>query len=398
MMAVAFMAMTPLAGNAAKSVNSKPFTAPELREWRGGQGTLELTAHSAVTYASPALKGVAEQFAQQYEALTGEKLAVKAGRGGAGDVEFALKSDKKLGAEGYAINIGNKVSVSAPETEGARWAAQSLLQMLRQSRELPKGQAVDWPEYPVRGFMLDAGRKYIPLDYLYKLVDDMAYYKMNRLHVHLNDNGFKYFYDNDWDKTQAAFRMESDKFPGLTARDGHYGKKEYRDFQKYAAERGVDIVSEIDVPAHALAFTRYMPETETKIPGNDRDHLDLDAPATYALLDTLFAEYLGGEEPVFISPRFHIGTDEYQGDSVTMEKFRAFTDRYINYTKKFGKQPLIWGSLSHAKGKTPVTSEGVEMYLWSTGYAKPLDMLEQGFDLVSIPDTHVYIVPKAGYY
>ena len=54
------------------------------------------------------------------------------------------------------------------------------------------------------------------MDYLYDLVDAMAYYKMNKLHIHLNDNGFKYYFDDDWDKTQAAFRMECDTYPGLT--------------------------------------------------------------------------------------------------------------------------------------------------------------------------------------
>lgn len=59
----------------------------------------------------------------------------------------------------------------------------------------------------------------------------MSYYKMNTLQVHLNDNGFKQFFDQDWDKTYAAFRLESDKFPGLAAPDGHYTKDEFRAFQ-----------------------------------------------------------------------------------------------------------------------------------------------------------------------
>lgn len=382
----------------AAEKNAKPFTAPEIREWKGATGELTLPQSPIIIYSDATLQPIANIFAEQYKALTGTEPEVKAGKATAGDIILSLKPAKGLGNEGYTLEIGKKVTITSPAAEGVRWGTQTLLQMLRHSPALPKGIAVDSPNYSVRGLMIDAGRKYIPLDYLYKLVDNMAYYKMNRLHVHLNDNGFNYYFDDDWDKTQAAFRMESDIFPGLTARDGSYGKDEYRAFQKYAAERGVDIVSEIDIPAHCLALTRFMPETASANGSNDRDHLDLDSPATYDLLDKLIAEYLGGENPVFSSQRFHIGTDEYQGDSLTMEKFRAFTDRYIKYVKSFGKEPLIWGSLTHAKGKTPVEVDGVEMYLWSNDYAKPEDMIALGYNVVSVPDRWIYIVPKAGYY
>ena len=52
----------------------------------------------------------------------------------------------------------------------------------------------------------------------------MAYYKMNTLHIHLNDNGFRQYFGNDWNKTQAAFRLECDTYPGLTAPE-HYTKR-----------------------------------------------------------------------------------------------------------------------------------------------------------------------------
>lgn len=398
LMAAALLICAAAPLGARENPNPKPFTAPELRSWKGQTGTLTLAPDAAITYTSDQLRPVAEQLGEQYAALTGVTIPVRQGKARKGDIALTLKADRKLGTEGYMLDIDNKVQITAATAQGVRWGTQTLLQMLRQSPALPKGLATDWPMFAVRGLMMDAGRKYIPLDYLYKLVDDMAYYKMNRLHVHLNDNGFPRFFDNDWDKTQAAFRMESDIYPGLTARDGSYSKDEYRKFQKYAADRGIDIVSEIDIPAHSLAFTRFMPETAAANGFVDRDHLDLDSPATYELLDNLLAEYISGDDPVFISPNVHIGTDEYQGDSLMMEKFRAFTDRYIKYVTSFGKKPLIWGSLSHAKGQTPVQVDGVEMYLWSNGYAKPQDMIDLGYEVVSIPDGYVYIVPEAGYY
>lgn len=55
----------------------------------------------------------------------------------------------------------------------------------------------------------------------------MAYYKMNTFQIHLNDNAFKQYYNHDWNKTYSAFRLECETFPGLTARDGYYTKKEF---------------------------------------------------------------------------------------------------------------------------------------------------------------------------
>ena len=63
------------------------------------------------------------------------------------------------------------------------------------------------------------------------------------------------FFDNDWNKTYAAFRLESERFPGLTAKDGSYTKEEFRDFQIMAARYGVNVIPEIDVPAHSFGFS-----------------------------------------------------------------------------------------------------------------------------------------------
>ena len=81
-----------------------------------------------------------------------------------------------------------------------------------------------------------------------------------------------------------------------------------------------------------------------------------------------------------------------------MEKFRAFTDHYIRFVEGFGKQACVWGALTHAKGETPVKSENVLMSAWYNGYADPKEMIKQGYDLISIPDGYLYIVPAAGYY
>ena len=235
------------------------------------------------------------------------------------------------------------------------------------------------------------------MDYLKDFMKAMSYYKMNTFQIHLNDNGFKQFFGHDWDKTYAAFRLECDTYPGLTSRDGYYTKQEFIDFQKESASLFVEIIPEIDAPAHTLAFSHYNKALGSKEYG--MDHLDLFNPDTYKFMDGLFKEYLEGENPVFVGPKVHIGTDEYSNkDQKVVEKFREFTDRYIKYVESFGKQACVWGALTHAKGETPVKSDNVIMSAWYNGYAEPKDMVKQGYKLISIPDGLLYIVPAAGYY
>ena len=379
--------------------NPKPFVIPELKEWQGKEGSFIPSDKSRIVYGDNSLKQIAEAFASDWKELFGFSMQVTDGKPEAGDFYLTLKSDKKLGKEGYTLSVAKSVTISAPETTGVYWATRTLLQICEQTEDhrIPEGKVRDWPDYSIRGFMMDCGRKFIPMTYLRDLVKMMSYYKMNVLQVHLNDNGFKQFFGHDWDKTYAAFRLECETFPGLTARDGYYTKQEFVDFQLDAAAQFVEIIPEIDAPAHTLAFSHYKPELGSKEYG--MDHLDLFNPETYTFMDALFKEYLEGDEPVFRGPRVHIGTDEYSNKKKdVVEKFRAFTDRYIRYVESFGKQACVWGALTHAQGDTPVKSENVIMSAWYNGYAEPKDMVKQGYKLISIPDGLIYIVPAAGYY
>lgn len=400
--ALALLVIFCLTGSLSRAaVNPKPFVIPELKQWTGKDGNFipGKDARIVCTSQNPELLRIAKMFADDYRQMFGQTLSVVQGKAASGDFVLALSTDKKLGEEGYAIKITDRVAASAPTTTGLYWSTRTLLQLAEQNQErsLPQGIIRDYPDYPLRGFMIDCGRKFIPMSYLQDLVKIMAYYKMNTLQVHLNDNGFKQYFEHNWDKTYAAFRLESDTYPGLAARDGSYSKKEFIDFQKQAASNFVEIIPEIDVPAHSLALTHYKPEIGSKEYG--MDHLDLFKPETYEFVDALFKEYLEGDNPVFVGKRVHIGTDEYSNAKKdVIEKFRAFTDHYIRFVEGFGKQAVVWGALSHAKGDTPVKSENVIMNAWYNGYADPATMIKDGYKLICIPDGMVYIVPVAGYY
>jgi hexosaminidase len=115
------------------------------------------------------------------------------------------------------------IGVVAGGETGRIWAQQTLAQLKAAGAKAPCGKIRDIPKYRVRAFMMDVGRMHHSMDFMRDLARTMSYYKMNTLHVHLNDNvGGK-----DPNK-YAAFRLESETYPELTAKDGHYTKKEFR--------------------------------------------------------------------------------------------------------------------------------------------------------------------------
>ena len=157
----------------------------------------------------------------------------------------------------------------------------------------------------------------------------MAWYKLNDLQVHLNDNYiFLEEYINS-DKSNMedaynayeAFRLESDvrneQGEGITAKDLYYTKDDFRSFIQESREIGVNIVPEIDTPAHAMSITKVFKNLalEGWNPRINRrptiDHLDLGNPESLEFVKNLFNEYMEGENPVFdLGTTVHVGTDE----------------------------------------------------------------------------------------
>lgn len=372
--------------------NKAPQVIPALQEWRGAEDTLYFSdAYQIRTYGKELkeLSNILENDLRNIPTTTNKKEKT----------QIVLKltpKDTVNGDESYKMQIAkNKVTISAPTYQGVLWGTRTLLQMLHVGEQkIPCGEVIDYPAYSHRGFMLDVGRKFFTIEYLRDYIKILSYYKMNEFQIHLNDNGFPEYFENDWDKTYAAFRLESEVFPGLAAKDGHYTKEEFRELQLLAQQYGVNVIPEIDIPAHSLAFAHYKPELGSDKYG--KDHLDLYNPETYKFCDALLKEYTTGDNPVFIGPDLHIGTDEY--DKKESEKYREFTDRYLRYVESLGKSPRMWGGLRWLKGKTPVKADNVVINAWSYDWVDPVKSLKDGFKLISTCDSWLYIVPSAGYY
>ena len=381
---------------AAVAQESCPQIIPALQQWRGTGGTLSLPVRGNIvirTADEEALQPTALILISDLKDLMGWEYTLRVGKPRKNDIFLSLTSyDEELGEEGYLLDFSGYAAIKAPAVKGVFWGTRSLLQILSNHQgALPKGTACDFPQFPNRGFMLDVARKFFTMDYLKQYVKILSFYKINEFQIHLNDNGFPQFFEDDWNKTYAAFRLESERFPGLTSKDGSYTKKEFTDLQRMGEAYGVNIIPEIDIPAHSLAFTHYKPELASKEYG--MDHLDLYKEETYQFVDSLLDEYLSGDSPVFIGPDVHIGTDEYNKKET--ERYRYFTDRYLKYVAKYGKNPRMWGGLKWLPGKTPVQAEGVTINAWSYDWIDPEVSLKDGYNTC---DTYLYIVPAAGYY
>ena len=174
----------------------KPPTIPALREWRGAYGAFELRRTSRIVGTGP-----------REAALLGRDLqrpVVAGAAAGPGDIELVLgSSDRRLGREGYRLDVGDSVRIEARTAAGAFYGTRSVLQLLRRDRTIPAGRARDWPRYPERGLMLDNGRRYFSPAWIKREIDRLAHLKLNQLHLHFSDN--------------EGFRIQSESHPEVVS-------------------------------------------------------------------------------------------------------------------------------------------------------------------------------------
>lgn len=385
--------------------NPKPQIIPELLSWSGGKGAFKLPKEIIVSCPD----AFAAELVREMNTLLPEEYTVKLGSPNKAHIGFGATKGQSDGS--YKLNITkDRVTITAPGGIGRYWGSRTLLQMLVQNpAELPCGSAWDAPRYRVRGFMLDVARLPIPMDYIEDVVRLMAWYKMNDLHLHMNDNFIfhEHYVDAGEDpfrKSYAAFRLQSemkgkDGTP-LTAQDLFYTKRQFRRLVRFAAERGVNIVPEFDAPGHALSFTRVRPDLIYQGPMNHVkrrcEMLDAANPETLSYVCRVWDEYLQGKQPAFEDcPVVHVGADEFFGAA---EDYRKFADGLLGHIQERGHTPRIWGSLRAKRGNTPVRANDVQMNLWSSDWASAWESVNQGYDVINTNDGALYIVPFAGYY
>lgn len=385
--------------------SKKPNIIPEPAQWHSTGGILK----TLNTYSfDDELNEAAQGFAEDFLTATGREIT----KSDNGNIIFSVDSSLSyLGNEGYELECTkNGVKVKCFTRLGAVWAGKTVCQLMAQGG-IPCGIMHDYPRYSVRGFMLDAGRKPVSLEMLKKIVCHMSWYKMNDFQVHLSDNyiWLEDYAENGDESTfdaYQAFRLESSikNKNGETAasKDYCYSKEEFKSFIEWAAVKGVSITPEIDMPAHALAFTKVFPEYAVmgevsplmkKRPLTD--HINVKDPEAVEFIKRIFDDYTKGENPVFPKgSTIHIGADEFLSD---YGAYRRFLNDIIPYLKETNNVRL-WGSLSWIKDEpeTEIIKEAiddVQVNLWAESWADGKEMYDMGFKLINT-DHKYYMVPN----
>ena len=303
-------------------------------------GTGSFSLSPQVQIVAPANKELAETaslFADQLFAVTGKRLKiVRQAQKGVRSIQFGLNkaTDPLLGTEGYSLTVKpNLISVSANKPAGIFYGIQSIVQMLpaksaiRQLMVVPAVQITDYPRFGWRGLMLDVSRHFFSKEFVKKYIDQMVKYKYNVFHWHLTD-------DPGW-------RIEIKKYPRLTevgawrvARTGPWGsypppqpgeaatdggfytQQDIREIVKYADDRFVTIVPEIDVPGHSMALNVAYPELScsgtqySMYPGSNggmgENVICAGSDRSFEVLDDIFAELA----ELFPGKFIHAGGDE----------------------------------------------------------------------------------------
>ncbi len=328
-----------------------------------------------------------------------------------GDIYLGYAQEENgLGREGYTCNVTDKCVIKAEAATGIRWGTVTLMQILFTDRNegetAPQGYIRDYPLYEVRGFGIDVARKAVSLDVLYTMMETMSWYKMNDLAIHLNDNEILATSGLTGSAKQAmtaesAFRLESDVL-GVQAEGDYptpqeyaYTKEELAQFIATAKIYGVTVVPEIDTPAHSLSITKRYPEYALQTGSESVDQIDLGNGKAVALMEEIWREALDEENGAFREAKIvNIGMDEYYGDG---EQYRQYLTRINRQAQEAGKTVRLWGSLSNMGGTTVPSPENLQMNIWSTDWADPMEMYEAGYSLINMQNNHLYIIPGGGY-
>lgn len=396
-------------------ISERPdWVIPSIAEWSGGKGVFYLEKESRIIVGSDdqALWDVAMLLSEYCEKQSTFRTGLAVCRGTEKDAvsgDFYLgyaETENGLGEEGYTCDITDKCVIKAETATGIRWGTVTMMQILftAQRYGAPQGRIRDYPCYEVRGFGIDVARKAVSLDTLYTIMETMSWYKMNDLTIHLNDNeilatsGLADSAEHAM-TAESAFRLESSLTNGegktLTSEEYAYTKEELAQFIAAAKTYGVTVVPEIDTPAHSLSITKLYPAYALRSSNESVDQIDLGNEQAVALVEELWQEMLAEDTGAFREAEIAgIGMDEYYGDG---EQYRQYLVRINDLVQKSGKTVRIWGSLSNMGGTTKPSPENLQMNIWSTVWADPREMYEDGYSLINMQNNHLYIIPGGGY-
>jgi hexosaminidase len=331
-----------------ESIIPKPVSVTATGEYF----TIKQKTSILIAGESEELLKIGQYLSGKLEPLTGFALPVKSisAEPGSGNIYLTLSDmEGKYGDEGYELTITKKmIKLSAKSPSGIFRGIQTILQITPVSEDFPlkiaAGTINDYPVYSYRGAMLDVARHFFSVDDVKQFIGYLAFYKLNVLHLHLSD-------DQGW-------RIEIKSWPNLTAhggstqvgggKGGYYTQEQYADIVKYAGERYITVVPEIDMPGHTNAALASYAElncsgkatnlyTGTEVGFST---LCTKKDVTYKFIDDVVRE-ISAMSP---GPYFHIGGDESHVTKI--EDYIPFVNKVQDIVTSHGKQVLGWDEIA----------------------------------------------------
>ena len=224
--------------------------------------------------------------------------------------------------EAYTLTItADAIDIEAVTATGVIRAAQTIAQLAEGwdgTAALQQVSIKDWPAFKLRGYMHDVGRSFVSVETLKKHIDLLSRFKVNTFHWHMTENQAWRFQVNAYPKlTQSEYMT---RFPGQ-----FYTQAECTEVEAYAAERGVIVIPEIDLPGHSAAFERAM-------------GYGMQTEEGKAALKVILAELT---EAFPLAPYIHIGADE-------QETTEAYLDEMVGYVREtLGRKCAVWNPISN---------------------------------------------------
>jgi len=342
---------------------------------------------------------VANLFAARIRPATGFALAVSTPSAATNSIRFQLRAERAdLGDEGYELVVRpDSVRVIALTAAGLFHGAQTLRQLLPSEIEsdirmgrpwgIPSLTIRDVPRFAWRGAMLDVARHFFTVNDVKEYIDILAMYKMNRLHLHLSDDqGWRIEIRSRLLLTEKGATMEVAGRPGG---GGFYSQQDYADIVRYAQERFITVVPEIDMPGHfnaaligypEIACSRRAPAPFTGIEVG-WSTVCVDSAQSYALIDDVVREVAA----ITPGPYFHMGGDEVE--TLTPEQYARFVQRVQQIVTGYGKTMVGWEEITAAR-----LQPGTIAQLWRADSLK--HPLGAGVKMLLSPAKKAYIDQK----
>jgi hexosaminidase len=363
-----------------------PAVIPKPVSMTPGSGAFVVRATStvAVTPSTPETRRVVAVLAR----MLGTEVVM-----GAAPIQLELGASPLLGDEGYELTVTPRtVRLAAPRPAGLFHGVQTLRQLLpvQGSRRIGSVHIRDRPRFAWRGAMLDVARHFRSGRDVKRFVDLMALYKLNRLHLHLSDDQGWRIAIEQWPR--LALHGGSTEVGG--GKGGYYTQAQYRDIVRYAAQRYIDVVPEIDMPGHThAALSSYPQLTCDGKPSPLYTGIDvgfsslcIDKPVTYDFVSDVIAE-LARLTP---GPWIHIGGDE--AAATEPADYDRFVQRVQRIVEGHGKRMIGWEEVGRAKLDGPTIVQH-----WNTDPAKTAmaaRAVKQGAKVIMSPAEHAYLDMK----